>query len=72
MLLLQAASNFSYELTALRRSFRYNEYQEMEAPANPVARVSGSQYAIAAVAAVVADVCHSMCVSVWVGVESVG
>lgn len=36
---LQAADNFGYELAALRRSFRYNEYQEMEAPPNFFARV---------------------------------
>lgn len=37
--IMQAADNFGYELAALRRSFRYNEYQEMEAPPNFVARV---------------------------------
>jgi len=36
---LQAATNFNHELVALRRSFRDNEYQEMEAPANFIARV---------------------------------
>jgi hypothetical protein len=36
---MQAADNFGYELAALRRSFRYNEYQEMEAQPNFVARV---------------------------------
>jgi hypothetical protein len=37
---VQARDNFGYELAALRRSFRYNEYQEMEAPPNFFARVS--------------------------------
>lgn len=40
MLALQAAENFGFELAALRRSFRYNEYQEMEAQPNFFARVS--------------------------------
>lgn len=39
LVMAQAADNFGFELAALRRSFRYNEYQEMEAPPNFFARV---------------------------------
>jgi hypothetical protein len=40
--LLQAGDNFQHELSALRRSVRYNEYAALEAPANPLARVSST------------------------------
>eukprot|EP00775_Hariotina_reticulata_P004226 gene4226-4475_t len=39
---VMAAENFQHELAALRRSFRFNEYQAMEAPRNPVAKVAGA------------------------------
>lgn len=35
----QAVNNFQHELTALRRSFRYDEYEVMEAPPNFIAKV---------------------------------
>lgn len=35
----QAATNFQHELAALRRSFRYDEYEVMEAPPNFFAKV---------------------------------
>jgi hypothetical protein len=39
LMCFKAAENFQHELTALRRSFRFNEYEAMEAPRNPVAKV---------------------------------
>ncbi|KAF6256800.1 plastid terminal oxidase [Scenedesmus sp. NREL 46B-D3] len=39
---VMAGDNFQHELSALRRSVRYNEYAEIRAPANVLARVAGS------------------------------
>ncbi|WIA39156.1 hypothetical protein OEZ86_005284 [Tetradesmus obliquus] len=40
--LVMAGDNFQHELSALRRSVRYNEYAALEAPPNALARVAGS------------------------------
>ncbi|WIA18851.1 hypothetical protein OEZ85_003529 [Tetradesmus obliquus] len=40
--LVMAGDNFQHELSALRRSVRFNEYAALEAPPNALARVAGS------------------------------